>query len=105
MVRVSIPASTGMELGSIMRVRLVEAGAAGMLTGFVADDGDVSPPDEDMAGGDWQPVRTQATNNIAANHFFISVARDKISRSNGFEARAVVRFKPVERAEIGRAHV
>jgi hypothetical protein len=68
-----------MELGSIMRVRLVEAewveaGAAGMLTGFVADDGDAWFPDEDMAGGDWQPVRTQATNNIAANHFFISLA-------------------------------
>src|ERR1017187_6959131 len=102
MVRVALPASTGMELGSIIRVRLVEtelveAGAAGMLTGFVADDGDAWFPDENMAGGDWQPVRTQAANNIVAKHFFISVARGKVSRGVAFEARAVVRFKPVER--------
>ena len=55
----------------------MEAGAAGMLTGFVADDGDVSPPDEDMAGGDWQPVRKQAANNIPGNHVFMSLAMAK----------------------------
>jgi len=86
-----------------MRVRLVEAelveaGAARMLTGFVADDGDAWFPDEDMAGGDWQPVRTQAANNIAANHFFISLGEVKRLCGVAFETRAVVRFKPVERA-------
>jgi hypothetical protein len=43
-----------MELGSIMRVwlveaELVEAGAAEMLIEFVADDCDAFFPDEDMA--------------------------------------------------------
>jgi hypothetical protein len=45
-----------------------------MLLGFVADDGDIGFPDEDMAGGDWQPVRAQTNSNIAANHVFIRLA-------------------------------
>ena len=54
MVRVALPASTGMELGPIMRVWLVEAelvkaDAAGMLIGLTADDCDAFFPDEDMA--------------------------------------------------------
>jgi hypothetical protein len=45
-----------------------------MLARFVAADGDIGFPDEDMAGGDWQPARAQAASDIAAIHFFISLA-------------------------------
>jgi hypothetical protein len=59
----------------LVGTELVEAGAAVMLIEFVADDCDAFFPDEDMACGDWQPVRTQAANNIAAKHVFIKSGR------------------------------
>jgi hypothetical protein len=61
-----------MELGSITRIRLVKAEfvkarAVRVSIKFVAGC-KVLLPDGDMAFGDWQPVRTQATdNNIVLN--------------------------------------
>jgi hypothetical protein len=68
MMRVALPLAIGMELGSIMSIRLVgakfvEARVVRGLIEFVADC-TVFLPDEDMAFGDWQPVTTQATDNI-----------------------------------------
>jgi hypothetical protein len=61
----------------LVEAELVEAGASEMLVGLNADDCDAFFPDEDMALGDWQPVRTQAANNITAKHVFISLAGNR----------------------------
>jgi hypothetical protein len=40
-------------------------------------DCDASSPDEGVAFGDWQPVRTQAADNIATRHVFIILTGSK----------------------------